>query len=192
MRLTNRLSTAATLVAASLFATSAQAIPLAFSVTGTVGIADPVNDFGLSSGDAVQLTGQFDSAALAGIGLEALSFGNGSGNQLMLTLGAITLQESDAVDFDSIFPTLVFLNGVLTQVEFVTSIFFTDAAADLDSSGLDFTAVDPDGGFIDGSFDAGSFTTREIGNPSVPEPATLTLLGVAALAAGAVRRRAHA
>lgn len=191
MRTMNRLAACTSVLAACLFASSAQAIPLAFSFSGTVGIADPGNAFGLASGDAVQVSGQFDSSLLTGTGAETVSFGLGSGNQLTVTLGAISLVETDDVDFDTGLPELEFMDGVLVDVDVVTSVFFTNAPADLESASLGFFAVDVDGAFIDGAWNADTFTTRAINNP-IPEPATLTLLGVAALATGAARRRARA
>lgn len=164
----------------------ALAIPVQFSMEGLVTNADAGNAFNVSSGDVVSVHGFFDtdtaSAPLTFNGLNPLgsgmvAFGAGTGNTLTVSVGDLTLFETDDVEHAlGNFPALSFFNDGFDEFLFAGSrqghffgSFFSQFEG-LDSSGLAF-----DGCWICpvGSPAIQQFT---IVAQQVPEPAVLVLL----------------
>lgn len=125
----NKIILATALVMLSLG--NAQAALVNYTITGDVVLGDEfgdVNDFGLTEFETVTVTGTFNDSALTSSG-GAISFGDGSGNSMTLSIGTETLFATDDKDYaggDN--PSLSFTSytsltsAVLSDFDFLTGL----------------------------------------------------------------------
>ncbi len=186
MRKTTSVASALAGIALLLANSAALAVPVGFTVHGVITDADAGNAFGLDVGDLVTASGVFDSdqvddtdPAFAFVG-----FGLGTGNTMTVVLGAITLNETNDVDFlDGLFPTLVTSFGDFLGIDLIAEIGVNGAPVDFGSFDL-FDGFDADGAFIEGEWIVDSFKARVL-----PEPASLSIFGLGLVLIGLLRRR---
>jgi hypothetical protein len=182
MRILKPVALAITLCIAS---TSASAIPLNFSFYGTIDSAVTGNAFGLDVGDTVTVSGMFDDDPLTGMGVEVISFGEGTGNMLQIAAGLITFNETDTAGSGK--PASFLVGGefpILVTVLIQFDMLISDsgiAGGGFDASYLDGSdqfagdfGIGPQGepGIV-GTWNLDSFTTTV---KSLPEPGTLWML----------------
>lgn len=183
-KMNNLLKNIAALVLGCGLMTPAGAAQVDFELYGYVDTATVGNAFGLAENDQVRLSGRFDDSVLAA-GSGTISFGAGSGNNLSLTLGSITLTEINDIDYDFGTPELLLNNNAFGGFDFWSE-------ADINGAPVAFEAyldVFFSGSELSGIWDAGSFNISP-----VPVPAAVWLFGsgLLALFAGLTRsRRAH-
>lgn len=151
--------------------TNAHAIPVNFSIEGTVNSTSGMNPFGLSVGDSVFANATFDDSFINVMGSSEVEFGmtgNAFGSSLAFNIGSLSFSESSDVDFDDIFPTLNFNDGLFIGFDYVGNIFET--------FGLGFSGFNAGIENLQGSWNADSATITPVTN--VPEPSSMLLLGL--------------
>jgi hypothetical protein len=157
---------------------TAQALPIAFSFDGEILGVDVGNAFGLLVGDTVTMSGTYDDIFHDGTGIDEVPFGLGTGNLLTIVLGAITVFESNDIDFlGGFFPTLLLKNGLLAGTDIVMEIGENGSPIDFDS-GVFFGGADAAGLGIVGRWNV----------VAIPEPGTVALLSLGVLAFARARR----
>ena len=172
-----------------LLAGNLHAALIQFQVYGTVDEvwASP-NGFGLEVGDSIMASGIYNDIALTGSGSEYVSFGSsGSSNSMNLSVGDMSFDASDDIQYGSGYPRLLFSDGMFAGINFDASFGdwgFFDAGGEL----LAFSGDDGNFGMIFGTWGTGSFTET-----LVPVPAAVWLLGSGLLGlVGIARRKARA
>lgn len=176
------VTTAAVLMAA-FGPVAVQAAPVNFSLAGSVTFADAGNGFGVSVGDSVSLTGTYDDSNYSGSGFGRVSFGEGTGNTLQISVGSVVLNEFNDVDFeDGDFPAIMFFDGSVVGTDIVMDLGVNGSPVNFNSN-IVFEGIDENGLVIEGKWDLAAIQT------GVPEPGSLTLAGTAALACGFFARR---
>lgn len=142
------------------------AAPVAFQLSGTVTSATAGNGFGLAVGDALLMSGVYDSADYDGTGSGRVVFDQSSGNTLTVVLGSVTLTNAMDVQFDSGFPTLYFVDGEVWYPDFGTDIGVNGATVDYAAfTEAEFEAVFSATNFIEGRWDVAV----------IPEPVAIHL-----------------
>ena len=160
---------------------SAHAAPVNFSFTGTVNLSTPGNAFGLNVSDIVTLTGTYDDSFYAGTGGGSVSFAQGTGNTLVITLGSATLNQSMDRDYlITAYPLVGLCDGSLEAFDMLTVSGTNGAVYDFDSLGSTFGITDGAGKRVEGVWDTIT---------CVPEPGSGVMLGSALLLGAYFRRR---
>lgn len=180
MRNTSKMASALAAVALSFSMGSAQAALWDFTLTGEVIFADDTNDFNLSGGSPVTVSGTFDDGVLAG----------GTGTILFTGLNTFTVTAGD-IEFtpDEVFagtPEL-WLNAM--TIDYLSggfNFYATDlvTGAIFDSLFNEFDGEDIHMGLISGEWL--SFSTTPV---VIPVPAAVWLLGSGLLGLVGVARR---
>ena len=153
------------------------AIPVNFSIQGTVENASAMNIFGLSVGDSIFANATFDDSLIASGDVEFGTDGNAFGSPLTFTVGSQTFVESDDEDFiGGSFPLLEFNAGLFSDFDFLSDLF--DAEEGLEFVGRN--AADDEIGSINGTFDASTASISPV-VASVPEPSSMLLMGLGIL-----------
>lgn len=186
MRKTTSVASALAGIAFLLANSVALAVPVGFTVHGVITDADAGNAFGLSVGDLVTASGVFDSDQVDDTdpAFTFVGFGQGTMNTVTVVLGAITMNETNDIDFlDGFFPALFTSFGDFLGLDFVTEIGANGAPVDFGSFDL-FDGFDANGAFIAGEWIVDSFETRVL-----PEPMTLSIFAFGLVLIGLMRRR---
>ena len=182
---TGRLLTIIALAALAL--QPARAATVTKALSGSITRAEPGNVFGLGVGE--HLTGKitFDSSLLKGTGFEVITSDKDPALTLRTEIGPFSFDESDNLGSVLQFS---FFDGNIFDIHFAALVsdddfFRFEAGAPLFS--LNDVTKGADGServvrVIDGSFEF-------LDVAAIPEPATLTLFGVALAALGIARRR---
>ena len=146
----------------------------------TVDSAVPTNPFSVFSGDSFIGSTAYDEAFLTGVGDESLrpedDFGNPLGLlELSVPVGSKTFVETEDQEYP-IFPRLDFSDGKIVGMDFVVNLLgFGDfEKLSFSASGDGFTIWELENGFRGDEIVSGTFDFSH----SVPEPATMLLLGV--------------
>lgn len=173
-----------------LAAGGVQAALVNFTLTGTVtsttslcGVDGEVdvycerpNDFGLSVGDAIAVSGSYDDSLLTGAGSESVGFGDGTGNSMTLTIGASVYTQTSADGYaDGDWPRIFFSGGGFAGLGYTLYEWF----ATYESYGMNFEGRewlnpydDPYSGWaFYGEWNAESFSATT----AVPVPAAVWL-----------------
>lgn len=167
---------------------AASAVPIGFTINGVITDADVGNVFGLSVGDLVIAAGVFDSDDLDDTDptFAFVGFGDGSGNSMKFGLGAISMNETNDVDFfGGFFPSLV-VNvdaGEFIGIDFIAELGTNGAPVDFGSFG-GFGGAGANGLEIEGEWIGDSLNARVL-----PEPASLSIFGLGLIFLGLIRRR---
>lgn len=158
-----------------------QAAAVNFSFTGTVNVADVGNAFGLNVSDIVTLTGTFDDSYYAGVGGGSVSFAQGTGNTLVVTLGSAVLNQTMDRDYAiTNYPLIGLCDGSLEAFDMLTEAGTNGAPFDFDSMASFFEITDGTGNRV-----AGTWTTITC----LPEPGSGLLMGSALVLCALFRRR---
>ena len=158
-----------------------QAAAVNFSFTGTINVADAGNAFGLNVSDTVTLTGTFDDSFYAGVGGGSVSFAQGTGNTLVVTLGSATLNQTMDRDYlIAAYPLMGLCDGSLEAFDMLTLAGTNGAAYDFDSMASSFGITDGGGKRVEGTWSTITCT---------PEPGSAVLMGSAVVLCALFRRR---
>ncbi|WP_372982585.1 PEP-CTERM sorting domain-containing protein [Marinobacter sediminum] len=163
--------------------------------SGTITVADSGNNLGVAVNDTVTGWTTFDGLLLTGFGDETIGLGtdgNGYGGSLTMHIGTMTFTESDDIDYSggdffnpATFPELLFYDGALIGFDFI-ALNLPTIGDELSVYGTDFEFFSLNDTQVFGEWHTFSDPYPVI----VPEPSTLSLLGVACLGLLARRRKA--
>ncbi len=159
------------------------------------------NIFGLNVGDPVSLRATFDSTALSGTGFESITFTEGSGNSLNLFMGDLTFSAENDADYFIGFPTINFIDGVFSGIDYMAYSGINGAPANLFSpGGLDWSSFEISSNapsktlsaarsqqWISGIWDDDTLTITSAAD--IPEPGPLALAAIGLLGAWIASRR---
>lgn len=169
---------------------SAQAAFVHVDATGGIVYAADGNVFGVSVGDLVSLSADYDDSFYDGIGLGFVPFGLGTGNLFTIRVGTLTLLESYDVGYlpgtGRYSPTLGFLDGQLFDPKIDMSFGVNGSPVDFGSGVFEFSGSRSDNG---------SGVPEMFGRwdlpITIPEPGGLTLaaLGIVSMGCMGWRRR---
>jgi len=187
-----------------LAAGGVQAALVNFSLTGTItsttsicGVDDRgdvycerPNEFGLSVGDTIVVSGSYDDSLLTGAGSEFVGFGDGTGNSMSLTIGTSIYTQTSADGYvDGDWPRLLLSDGGFAGLGYTLYEWF----ATYESYGMNFESwewlnpyEDPYSGWaFYGAWDAESFSATA----AVPVPAAVWLFASGLIGLMAASRR---
>jgi len=171
-----------------LFASmNANAAMVNFELTGLVDYADTGNAFSLSMGDFVFSNGRFDDSSLLGGEYETVSFGLSAGNNLVVNVGSVILDEKSDTSYTAGFPKIEFTNGKFSGINFdSTGIFglqtFAASNSYLQSFGDFVNGEDENYNLITATWQLESYTV-------VPLPAAFWLFGIGLLSLFGMNKR---
>lgn len=182
--------------------TSAQAVPVTTTITGSVDSADAGNPFGLAVGDMVTAVAVYDDGGVPAAGAFTLAIDSDPSFALTITLGNFIFQESDDDLFGSGAPRLEFNDGALVGIDFEVDGFPFGGFPDLIVGAFDndtrwfldeFVSGAPDNVLLEGTWDFVNAVTVPDVVTSIPEPTTFLLFagGLVGLAgmSGKTRRK---
>ena len=183
--------------------TSAEAVPVTTTITGSVDSADAGNPFDLAVGDMVTAVAVYDDGGIPAAGAFTLAIDSDPSFALTITLGSFIFQESDDDLFGSGAPRLEFNDGALVGIEFEIDGFPLGAFPDLIVGAFDnntrwfldeFVSGAPDNALLDGTWDFANAVTVPDVVAAIPEPTTFLLfagglVGLAGMTGKARRKR---
>lgn len=181
--------------------TSAQAVPVTTTITGSVDFADASNPFGLAVGDMVTAVAVYDDGGIPAAGAFTLAIDSDPSFTLTVTLGSFVFQESDDDLFGSGAPRLEFNDGALVGVDFEIDGFPFGGFPDLVVGAFDnntrwfldeFVAGGANNVLLEGTWDFANAVTVPDVVASIPEPTAFLLFagGLVGLA-GMTRKARH-
>ncbi|GAB4568190.1 MAG: hypothetical protein Tsb0017_28510 [Geothermobacteraceae bacterium] len=180
--------------------TSAQAILVTTTVSGSVDFADASNPFGLTTADSVTAVATYDDSGIPTAAPFTLAIDSDPGFALTITLGSFVFQETDDDLFGSGAPRLEFNNGALVGISFEIDGFPFGIFPDLIVGSFDndtrwfldeFVAGGADNTLLEGTWDfANAVTLPNDVSVSLPEPATWLILASGLLGLVGMTRRA--
>ena len=143
----------------------ASAALVSFTITGDILVGDEVayNDYGLSAGDTVTVTGIFDDSELTA-GTGKIDFDLITGNTMTIAAGSLTLYEFHDLDFYSY---LYFDNYQLTQFDYYAHAGVNGSPSGFRSALLSFDDL----GRLEGEW------RSDVSLAAIPVPAALWLFG---------------
>ena len=165
----NTVYVAMVALVALLFGGQAQAVMINMQLTGTVTNADSPNIFDLSVGDTILASATYNDSSLTGSGLESIVFGPGTDNYLTLQVGSILLVQNNDVDYGFGAPGLIFEDGNLSGLNFVSTDPYFFGAGDFLYLGWR-AGTNPSSPEVTGVWNEPAFHV-------VPEPGTLAQFG---------------
>ncbi len=188
----NYLSAITLVVCLSNFAShSAQAGIVDLTLFGETTGATNENAFGLSSGDQVGLKATFDYSVLSGSGLEAISFAQGTGNNLSLFMGDLTFTSNNSIGFGLGFPMISFFDGVFTGIDYFAFSGLGGSPALLFSHDYNWLGLNFDNttASLQGATGHWDPTSQKIATADIPEPGPLVLAGIGLIGAWVASKR---
>lgn len=160
----------------------AEAVLITKVFTGKVTFVDPSSPLGVGVGSPIHTSVTYDDALLTGTGYEYIEVDGNPAFDVAVTFGSLSFVASDDDLFGSGYPELGFLDGRLVTVDFNVPFSFGDFQNLVFSVFDDLEILDTEDG--DRILLAGT-----LGLTAVPEPGTLSLIGLGLAAFGLIRRR---
>ena len=184
MRLTKKTAIKSIICMTLLTVSQAQAALINFTVDAQIGSAPAGNSFGLTVGDIITASGQFDdSTMLTGAFGDYFDF-TSPVNNMSISFG--NTDYTDAMEKDG-GALMYFSNGIFDGISYVAAIdptipeFLSNGlvGGPFDVSGTDYT------GYVDGTWQVGSYSAVS----AVPVPAAIWLFGSGLIGLAGIGRR---
>ena len=184
MRLINKMAIKSIICMTLLTVGQAQAALINFTVNAQIGSAAAGNSFGLTVGDIITASGQFDDTTMiTGVFGDYFDFSS-SVNNMSISFGNTDYTDAKEKDGGAL---MYFSNGIFDGISYVAAVdptipeFLSNGlvGGPFDVSGTDYT------GYVDGTWQVDSYSDVS----AVPVPAAIWLFGSGLIGLAGIGRR---